>query len=220
MKHSPFFLKLRVIMFSLTTIICLVWAILLSCVLFIRWDLSSSAERSFVTLFLVIDAMTTIILPVLLLVKFRTWLDGARLLFLLTCHLGLAASFAAWTPTISCPDDTPDDHGVCQLLNVYIIMASWVPPFLLITYGCCLATYTWRYASRPRGELPSADEEAGLATPSLWGAGASQDPSYSNSLASRHLSRSDDLNEDDVRRDSSRKSRLEKRLPNHLFGGF
>ena len=24
----------------------------------------------------------------------------------------------------------PDSRGVCQLLNVYIIMASWVPPLL------------------------------------------------------------------------------------------
>jgi hypothetical protein len=24
----------------------------------------------------------------------------------------------------------PDDRGVCQLLNVYIIMSSWVPPLL------------------------------------------------------------------------------------------
>ena len=113
-----------------------------------------------------IDTFTVITLPVLsvlssnfffshalsdevfrLLVKFRTWLDGARLLLLLTCHIGMAASFVIWIPTISCPDDSesscylnsvfqltdiqaPDDRGVCQLLNVLIAIASWVPPFL------------------------------------------------------------------------------------------
>ena len=75
-------------------------------------------------LFLGIDALTMIMLPILyvslfvcislrwsdgphrLLVKFRTWLDGARLLFLLVCHIGTALSFAVWYPTISCPDDS------------------------------------------------------------------------------------------------------------------
>lgn len=74
-------------------------------------------------IFLGIDALTMIMLPILyvslivyqfpamadgphrLLVKFRTWLDGARLLFLLVCHIGIALSFAVWYPTIPCPDD-------------------------------------------------------------------------------------------------------------------
>jgi hypothetical protein len=85
-------------------------------------------------------------------VEFRTWLDGARLLLLLICHIGVAASFVVWNPTIPCPDDSespphcdsilslrsiqaPDDRRVCQLLNVYIIIASWVPP-LLRECGC------------------------------------------------------------------------------------
>lgn len=78
---------------------------------------------------------------------FRTWLDGARLFLLLICHIGIAASFVVWSPTIPCPDDSeslrycecifslrnvqaPDDQRICQLLNVYILMASWVPPSL------------------------------------------------------------------------------------------
>ncbi|KAH9005091.1 hypothetical protein EDB86DRAFT_2796918 [Lactarius hatsudake] len=91
---------------ALTTFICLLWVILFSCVLFTRWDFSSQSERTFLILFLGIDALTMIILPVLLLAKFRTWLDGARLLFLLVCHIGTALSFAVWLPTISCPDDS------------------------------------------------------------------------------------------------------------------
>lgn len=79
--------------------------------------------------------------------KFRIWLDAARLFLLLVCHIGTAASFVIWYPTIPCPNDSefpcnsggifsltgvqaPDDLGVCQLINVYIIMASWVPPLL------------------------------------------------------------------------------------------
>lgn len=87
-----------------------------------------------------------------LLVKFRTWLDAARLLFLLICHIGMAASFAIWNSSSSCADDSepscycsdvfvltdiqaPDSLGVCHLLNVYIIIASWVAP-LLREFNC------------------------------------------------------------------------------------
>ena len=79
--------------------------------------------------------------------KFRIWLDAARLLLLLVCHIGIASSFVIWNPTIPCPDDSgssyyysglflltdiqaPNSRHVCRLLNVYIIMASWVPPLL------------------------------------------------------------------------------------------
>jgi hypothetical protein len=81
-----------------------------------------------------------------LLVKFRTWLDSARLLLLLICHIGLAVSFVIWNTTDPCPDDSElsyygsillltdiqalDDLEACQLINVYLAMASWVPPIL------------------------------------------------------------------------------------------
>jgi len=209
-------------MFSLTTLICLLWVILLSCTLFTRWDVSSQTERSFLMLFLGIDALTMIMLPILLLVKFRTWLDGARLLLLLVCHIGIALSFAVWYPTISCPDDTPDDRGICQLLNVYIIMSSWVPPLLLILYGVCLALYTWRTASRPR-EPSQIDGEMGGSEPGLYdipadGPGELSTPVL-RSLSGDFLSSFAGTGSGDSRRGSGqqRKSRLEKRLPEHFF---
>lgn len=221
MQHSPFFLKLRLAMYSLTTLICLLWVILLSCISFTRWDVSSQSERSFLMLFLGIDSLTIIMLPLLLLAKFRTWLDGARLLLLLVCHIGIALSFAVWYPTISCPDDTPDDRGVCQLLNVYVIISSWVPPLLLILYGVCLALYTWRTTSRPR-EPSHIDGEMGGTEPGLCDIPADEPGELSSPVM--HHSFSEDLlssitgnDSGDSRRGSRRKSRLEKRLPEHLF---
>ncbi|KAF8275111.1 hypothetical protein EI94DRAFT_1712389 [Lactarius quietus] len=220
MQHSPFFLKFRLAMYSLTTFICLIWVILLSCMLFIRWDVSSGSERYFLMLFLGIDALTMIMLPILLLVKFRTWLDGARLLLLLVCHIGIALAFALWYPTISCPDDTPDDRGVCQLLNVYVIMSSWVPPLLLIFYGVCLALYTWRTASRPR-EPSQVDGEMGGAEPGLHDIVPVPRelslPEMRHSVSGDLLSSIAGTSSSDSRRGSARKSRLEKPLPDHFF---
>ncbi|THH18480.1 hypothetical protein EW146_g2513 [Bondarzewia mesenterica] len=86
-------------------------------------------------------------LPVLILIKFRIWLDSARLLFLLMCHIGLAMMFALWLPNFQCPNNTSDDQGICQLLNTYVMIASWVPSALLLAYGSCLAVYAFRYGS-------------------------------------------------------------------------
>jgi len=240
MEHSPLFLKLRLAMFSLTTLICFIWVILLSCVLFLRWQVSSLPERSFLFIFLGIDTLTVTMLPVLLLVKFRTWLDAARLLLLLVCHIGIAASFVIWYPTIPCPNDSefscypggiflltdvqaPDDRGVCQLINVYIIMASWVPPLLLILYGVGLATYTWRYASRPQGPL-LADEEIRRVQPNSRDEGYEPVTEPMDYSSTRHLSGllttslpSTGTSVRDSHREPARKSRLEKRIPEHFL---
>jgi len=218
MEHSPLFLKLRVATFFLTTLICLIWVILLSCVLFLRWEVSTSPERSFLYAFLGVDTLTVIMLPILLLVKFRTWLDGARLLLLLVCHIGLAASFIIWNTTNPCPDDTPDDRRVCQLINIYLIMASWVPPLLLILYGVGLATYTWRYASMPQGPL-SGDDETGRPQLSSQSEPVAEPTDYYSSGQLSYLLASipSSGSARDSRRESARKSRLEKRLPEHFF---
>jgi len=209
MQHSPLFLKLRLIGFSLTTLICLILVILLSCILFLRWDVSSSSERFFLFLFLGVDTLTVVMLPILLLVKFRTWLDAARLLFLLICHIGIASLFVSWNPAISCPDDTPDSRHVCQLLNVYIITASWVPPLLLILYGIGLATYAWRYATKPKQLLADDLEETGGVQLSLQSDPATEPLGSSMRHLSELMSSPTSTNVRDSRRESGR-SRLEK----------
>jgi len=183
---------------------------MLSCILFLRWDVSSSSERYFLFLFLGVDTLTVIMLPILLLVEFRTWLDAARLLLLLVCHIGIASSFVIWNPTIPCPDDTSNSRHVCHLLNVYIIMVSWVPPLLLILYGIGLATYAWRCATKPKQLLADDFEETGGVQPSLL-----RDPvtePWDSSM--RHLSElmpsPHRTSVRDSRRESERGSRLEK----------
>jgi len=165
------------------------------------------SERSFLFLFLGTNTLTVVMLPILILVKFRTWLDAARLLLLLVCHISIAASFIIWNPTISCPGDTPDGR-VCRLLNLYIIVASWVPPLLLILYGIGLATYAWRCASNLKQFLPDDPEETRSAQPSL-----PNDPDSSLTLT-RHLSElmssPPSTGMHDSRREFGRKSQLEK----------
>ncbi len=68
---------------------------------------------------------------------------------MLSQSIGTAIGFALRNPTYQCPEDSeyfrifpesipvfiavcsaPDDNGVCRLLNMYILLGSWVIPAL------------------------------------------------------------------------------------------
>jgi hypothetical protein len=96
--------------------------------------------------------------------------------------------------------------------------------FQVILYGGCLALYTWRIASRPRepSQASQIDGEMGGVEPVLHNIPADV-PGEPSSAVMRH-SVSEDLlssiagtSSGDSRRGSARKSRLEKRLPDHFF---
>jgi len=55
--------------------------------------------------------------------------------------LELRFFFTYWNPKFQCPEQTADSQGVCQLINMYILLANWVNPGLLITYSCCLVFF-------------------------------------------------------------------------------
>ncbi|EPQ58198.1 hypothetical protein GLOTRDRAFT_110068 [Gloeophyllum trabeum ATCC 11539] len=135
---SPVFLRVRGIAFTIVSFTSLVWIVLLCLEIFLRWDVSDPQQRSFAVLLLIVNTITIVMLPLLILTRFRVWLDAARLLFLLMAHIGVAVAYVAWTPKFHCPDQTPDQQGVCMLVNMYILIASWVNPAFLLTYAAFL----------------------------------------------------------------------------------
>ncbi|KAJ6455694.1 hypothetical protein C8R45DRAFT_1035403 [Mycena sanguinolenta] len=150
MISSPLFLKMRAIAFSLIILTSLVWVVLLCVYMYVCWDnLSAVAERPIIVVMLLTDAFTIIMLLVLLILPFREWLDAARFLFLLLAHIGIAGVFAYWNPKFQCPASTQDMQGVCRLLNLYILIASWVIPVLLILYASGLAYAMVRSSRQP-----------------------------------------------------------------------
>jgi len=137
-------MKLRTGTFCCMTLVSLTWLVLLSIELFLRWDVSDPAQRSLTVMLVLINTITVILLPALLIVQFRAWLDVARMLLLLFGHFGPAIAFTIGNKRFTCPDDTPDDNGVCQLVNLYILLGSWVIPALLLVYSACFGIYLYR----------------------------------------------------------------------------
>ncbi|KAI8998479.1 hypothetical protein BD414DRAFT_475187 [Trametes punicea] len=127
------------------TFVSLVWTILLCVEVFLLDEQSDPSQRNFVGVFIFVDAFTAILLPVLLIVPFRPWLDAARFLFLLLAHLGTAILFTVWNPSFRCPTETNAEHDRCQSVNLVIMICGWVIPALLIWYSAFLGLmYYWR----------------------------------------------------------------------------
>ncbi|KAI0810915.1 hypothetical protein BC629DRAFT_1477351 [Irpex lacteus] len=157
MEPGPTFMKLRVFAFCCIMLVGLVWLVLLNLDLFLRWDITDPAQRSFVLVFIVIDTVTVIMLPVLLIARFRAWLESARMLGLVLAHFSAAISYTVADQSFECPHDTPDDDGVCELINLYVLLASWVIPALLLAYVCGFAALLYR---RKQLHLPEPDEKS------------------------------------------------------------
>ena len=49
----------------------------------------------------------------------------------LTPHAaGIAAAYAAWIPNLSCSSSNGDEEGVCELVNTYTLIGTWIIPVL------------------------------------------------------------------------------------------
>ncbi|KAF8447333.1 hypothetical protein L210DRAFT_2791200 [Boletus edulis BED1] len=135
MQSFPIFFRIRAITFVIIMLFSFLWLVLLSVEIFARWTMSDRISQSLMILFILANTATLILLPILLLVEFRTWLDAARLFLLFILQVGSAAAGACWSPRIQCPDQNLDDIGVCQLISVYTLIASWIIPAMLLLYS-------------------------------------------------------------------------------------
>ncbi|KAJ3786154.1 hypothetical protein GGU10DRAFT_177304 [Lentinula aff. detonsa] len=144
MEYSSVFLKARAIIFSLISLISFIWVVVICVDLFIQWGVLSISERAFLVVMLLSNTLTLIMLLVLLILPFRPWLDGARLMLLLVMHIGIASGFALWNAKFTCPTKTVDEEGVCRLLNMYILIANWIIPATLLVYALGLAVMLYK----------------------------------------------------------------------------
>ncbi|KXN82514.1 hypothetical protein AN958_02365 [Leucoagaricus sp. SymC.cos] len=127
---SPIFMRMRTIAFSCVNLVSFLWIILYSVVIFSQWDFMNRSERSLVTVMLLANILTLVILLVLLLLEFRVWLDVARTFFILVAQIGTAGAFAYWRPQFHCEDKIGDQQGVCDIIALYILIGSWIIPAL------------------------------------------------------------------------------------------
>ncbi|KAF9053585.1 hypothetical protein BDZ89DRAFT_1153317 [Hymenopellis radicata] len=154
-QYSPVFLVHRSIAFALISFISFLCIVILCIQVFVEWDIMPKFEHSLVVVMLMIHVFTIIMLPVLIIVKFRPWLDALRLLLLLVLHLGTGSLFTHWFRRFQ--SSCPKLKEQCILFNVYVLAGSWIVSTLLIVYAAGLALLVYR---RSRMPADSSDEES------------------------------------------------------------
>lgn len=152
------FLRCRTIAFAAITFFSFIWIILLCVVLFLQWEFMNAPYRYTIMAMLLVDSITAVVLLFLLTRKFRAWLDGARIAFLLAAHLGVAGAFVYYSSGFTCPQPTPEDRAMCRLLILYITISSWVLPTLVLIYAVALGVMTYLRSRRPRSPESSGSD--------------------------------------------------------------
>jgi len=137
--QPPVFLWIRSITFSCIIFLCFLWIVLLSVVLFAQWDLMNHTERSLIFIMLVIDSITVIMLPLLLIQLFRIWLDAARFFLLIILHTGIAGLFTYKSYGYGCSSaQSVDQRAICSLIVLLVVISSWLVVACIIGYACGL----------------------------------------------------------------------------------
>ncbi|KAF5381092.1 hypothetical protein D9615_003861 [Tricholomella constricta] len=163
MQYPSVFVKIRATALGCLSLAGVLWAILLCIVLFSQWEVLDISERTLVLLMLVTHTISAVVLLILLIVVFRPWLDAARIMLLLMAHIGIAGAFAYWYPNFKCVTQDPAQEAVCKLIIAYILIASWIVPFLFVVYGSGLALMVWRRRiTSSKSLIPVDDEEKTL----------------------------------------------------------
>ncbi|KAG6903191.1 hypothetical protein C0995_002734 [Termitomyces sp. Mi166 len=158
MHYSPVFIKIRAIALSSISVLDLLWIVVLCIVSFFQWAVLEVSERSLILVMLVTHSATAITLLILLIIHFRPWLDAARMMFL------LIAQFGDYGNTLSgffliCLNRVTYQEGVCTFVIAFILIGSWITPFLLVIYVFGLALMVWRHQAMTLKSLNVVDQE-------------------------------------------------------------
>jgi len=148
-------MRIRGIAFGFIAFLSFLWIILLCIAIFAQWEFMDRVERSLIIIMMLVDFLTVIMIPFLLIQEFRPWLDAARFLFLFAAHSGIAIFFTSRSSSFQCPSSVPDQQAVCGLIILFVVIASWLVPVLAVGYSCGLAYYVYRLSKMP----PVAQED-------------------------------------------------------------
>ncbi|KAI0724057.1 hypothetical protein C8T65DRAFT_93929 [Cerioporus squamosus] len=161
-KHteSPGFKRVRTSIFSLTLFLSLAWLSFLCVEKFMLEDSSDPNQKGLVWVLIVANFITVLMMPILLLLEFKHYVDAARMGLLLVLHIGPSAFFVAWRPGFSCPT-TPSKHELCQNVNLAIMIGNWIVPALLVFYSGFLAAVYYAGHVEPaiQAEAPRSHEK-------------------------------------------------------------
>lgn len=144
----------RVAVFAFSTFLSMALSVIYAVLLIREWKSYNNAQRTIVIITLVVNALSTILLYLMIIVRFRLWLDGLRVAFVALFQGGSAITFAIFNSSFPCDNLGP--VRTCKTVSTVAIFGGCTLTGLLILYAFCLAIMS----HVPRPSPPRNPEES------------------------------------------------------------
>ncbi|RDB21274.1 hypothetical protein Hypma_011511 [Hypsizygus marmoreus] len=135
------FRTIRVVIFALSTLLSLAWAIIFATLLLREWATYSISQRAVVIMALSINGVSALLLYLMIVVRFRLWLDAARIAFVLFFQLGSTITFALCSPSFPCNNLGSEED--CKRVTLTAINGGLGLSGLLLVYAFYLAVMSY-----------------------------------------------------------------------------
>lgn len=132
MEWWTVFFRIRKIIYAFIGIASFGWAITLSIYLSREWSNFTHPQRGIVLGVIGVNGISAILLYLMIVVVFRTWLDFGRALFLLVIHVGASLAVTLFSMHFSCAAFATEQ--ICKDVDLAFIIGSWVLTGLLLGY--------------------------------------------------------------------------------------
>ncbi|KAI6103473.1 hypothetical protein F5141DRAFT_208824 [Pisolithus sp. B1] len=135
-KSWLLFRRFRVTVLSFAAILCLLWSVLVAVYLSRNWSSYETGQRGFFSGLVALDFVSSILIYLMIVVKYTYWPDAARTVVLVGLHAAGTITVMALKPHLPC--NTFGGWSTCNTLTDIIIYGSWTITGLLGLYGVVL----------------------------------------------------------------------------------
>ncbi|KAI6131797.1 hypothetical protein EV401DRAFT_315871 [Pisolithus croceorrhizus] len=135
-KSWLLFRRFRVTVLSFAAILCLLWSVLVAVYLSRNWPSYDAGQRGFFSGLVALDFVSSILIYLMIVVKYAYWPDAARTVVLIGLHAAGAIIVMALKPHLPC--NTFGGWSTCNTLTDIIIYGSWTITGFLGLYGVAL----------------------------------------------------------------------------------
>ncbi|KAI0362267.1 hypothetical protein OH77DRAFT_1500003 [Trametes cingulata] len=126
------FRKVRRVIFAFIALASLALTVVLSLYLSKEWIRFSIFQRAIVVALIGVNALTSLLLYLMIVVVFRMWKELLRVLFLLAIHIGTAVPFTLID--FSFPCDIFSSKTTCKIVALTFLSSAWSITGLLLGY--------------------------------------------------------------------------------------
>ncbi|KAJ8462343.1 hypothetical protein ONZ51_g10959 [Trametes cubensis] len=117
---------------ALIAIASIIWSVLLSLYLSKEWVHFDTLQRAIVLTLIGVNALTSVLLYLMIVVVFCMWRELLRMLFLLAIHIAPAVLLTLFGSSFSCV--IFDTKATCKAVNLAIFSVAWSITGLLLVY--------------------------------------------------------------------------------------